>query len=397
MINRNILILFFSQSLGFSTVSFLVLLTGILAAQFGPPKLATLPITLMVIGTAVTTVPAAMLMRRFGRKHGIMGSYLLAIAGAMLGFIAQRHSSFALLCSSNLLIGAFMAFINQFRFAAIESAPDPTKPGQVVSFMLFGGVIAGFLGPQLADWGRHLYEPEFSGSFLLLLATLMVSLLIFSGFRNPPSPVAQENAAPARPLAEIARQPAFLVALISATISYAVMSFLMTATPISMHQLDGFSFEQSRRVIQWHIAAMFLPSVFNIFLFRLLGIDRLLLAGSAIYILLAGLALQGHQFLHYGGALVLLGVGWNFLFVAGTALLPQTYRPSERFKVQAANDFVVFGIQAVSSLSAGWVLYTLGWDAMIWMTLPASGLMLALAIYYYLKNSSLAKPRSRQE
>jgi MFS family permease len=396
MINRNIIILFFTQSLGFSAVSFLVLLTGILAADFGPPKLATFPITLMVIGTAITTVPAAMLMRRFGRKNGTMGSYTLAIAGAVLGFFALRHSSFLLLCLSNLLIGAFMAFVNQFRFAAIESVPDKSKAGQVISFMLFGGVIAGFLGPQLADWGRHLYTPEFSGSFLLLVAILVISLLIFSNFRNPPPAIEQGDTAPARPLAEIMRQPVFLVALCSGVISYAIMSFLMTATPISMHQVDGFSFEQSRQVIQWHIAAMFLPSVFNIFLFRLLGIARLLLMGSMIYILLAALALQGHEFLHYGGSLIMLGVGWNFLFVAGTALLPQTYRESERFKVQAANDFIVFGIQAVSSLSAGWVLFTLGWDAMVWITVPASVLMLALSVYYYLKDISLTKAQRHE-
>jgi MFS family permease len=344
----------------------------------------------MVVGTALTTIPAAMLMRRLGRKRGIVGSYALAIAGTVVGFIALRHSSFALLCLSNLLIGAFMAFINQFRFAAIESAPDTDKAGQVVSFMLFGGVIAGFLGPQLADWGRYLFEPEFSGSFLLLLGALLISLLIFGGFRNPGAVSEQDNDSPARPLAEIARQPAFLVALVSATISYAIMSFLMTATPISMHQVDGFSFEESRRVIQWHIAAMFLPSVFNIFLFRLLGIGRLLLAGSVIYLLLAALALQGHGFLHYSGSLILLGVGWNFLFVAGTALLPRTYRASERFKVQAANDFVVFGIQAVASLSAGWVLFTLGWDAMVWMTVPVSALMLVLAVYYYFRARNVA-------
>jgi hypothetical protein len=233
--------------------------------------------------------------------------------------------------------------------------------------------------------------PEFSGSFLLLLGILVVSLLIFSGFRNPAAAIAQVEAAPARPLTVIVRQPLFLIALVSATISYAIMSFLMTATPISMHQVDGYSFEQSRRVIQWHIAAMFLPSVFNIFLFRFLGIDRLLLAGSVIYLLLAALALQGHEFLHYSGSLILLGIGWNFLFVAGTALLPQTYCANERFKVQAVNDFVVFGIQAVSSLSAGWALFTLGWDAMVWITVPVSGLMLVLAVYYFFKNSSLAK------
>jgi hypothetical protein len=218
---------------------------------------------------------------------------------------------------------------------------------------------------------------------VLLAAALIISLLIFCGFRSAPTVAAQINSEPARPLTQIARQPLFLVALTSGTVSFAVMSFLMTATPISMHHIDNFSFEQSRQVIQWHIAAMYLPSVFSIFLFRFFSIAGLMLSGAIIYIVLAILALQGHGFMHYSGALILLGVGWNFLFVAGTALLPQCYRHGESFKAQALNDFIVFGIQAVCSLGAGWVLYAAGWDAMIKITIPVSVLMLGLAAYYY--------------
>ncbi|HEX5056056.1 MAG TPA: MFS transporter [Gammaproteobacteria bacterium] len=397
MINRNILILFFSQVLAFSTGSFLVLVVGILAPQLSPTQeLATLPLALMAVSIALATIPAVMLMQRLGRKAGIILSYLAAIAGTASGFMAIRHSSFILLCLCTVLNGVFYAVANQFRFAAIESAPDKTQTGQVVSFMLFGGVIAAFLGPQLADWGKDLFEPAFSGSFTLLIAALVVSLIIFSRFRAAATVNVQVNTEPTRPLGEIMRQPLFIVAMTSGAVSFAVMSFLMTATPISMHHIDGFSFEQSRQVIQWHIAAMYLPSVFSIFLFRFFSIAGLMLCGAIIYILLAILALQGHGFMHYSGALILLGVGWNFLFVSGTTLLPQCYRAGESFKAQALNDFNVFGIQAVCSLSAGWVLFTLGWDAMVWMTLPASALMLALAIFYYLKNTSLTKAQSHK-
>lgn len=394
MINRNILILFISQSLGFAAVSFMVLLSGILSAQLGPSeKLSTLPLALMVVGTAVATIPAALLMQRLGRKAGVMLFYIAAIAGGILGLAAIHYSDFILLCLCTLLIGIFLACGNQLRFAAIESVTNKEKTGQVVSFMLFGGVIAAFLGPQLADWGKDLLEPAFSGSFLLLLATLVISLLIFCGFRNPAPVARQDDAAPPRPLKEILRQPVFLTALFSGVIAYAVMSFVMTATPISMHHFDGFDFAASKQVIQWHVAAMFLPSVFNIFLFRFFGIEKLMLAGAVIYLLVAALALQGHEFMHYNGALILLGIGWNFLFVAGTALLPQCYRANERFKAQAMNDFIIFGIQAVCSLGAGWLLFVIGWDAMIWLTVPVSILMLGLAVYYYIKTkNSLSRP-----
>lgn len=383
MFNRNIFILFVSQALGYSSISFLVLITGILSAMIGPSqKLATLPLAFAVIGTAAATIPAAMLMKRLGRKNGFLLAYLAAILGAALGFTAAWYESFYALCACAFLIGCFLAFVNQFRFAAIESLPEPEKAGQAVSFLLLGGVIAAFLGPEIAELGKDWFARPFAGSFLLMLAVFTLSAMIFLGFRNPKPYQEHADEPQARSLRVIMRAPAFYIALSSSIIAYAVMSFIMTATPISMHHVDGFNFEQSKQVIQWHIAAMFMPSIFNIILFRFLGIGKLMAMGALIYIGMALAALQGHAFHHYGTALVLLGIGWNFLFVAGTTLLSQSYRHSERFKTQASHDFIVFAVQGIASLVAGWALFTLGWDVIIKLTLPFSALILGMALYY---------------
>lgn len=384
MLNRNIWILFVAQSLGMSTIFFLTLISGILAAQIGPvQRLATLPVALAVIGSALATIPAAMFMQRFGRKAGFIFAHFIGLAGMAAGFAAAWFEEFYALCLCSLLIGGFLAFIQQIRFAAIESTAHPEKAGQIVSFLLFGGVIAAFLGPEIGQWGKDWFIQEFAGSFLIMMLVLLVALVLLWGFQNPVYPQTDHETPPPRPLSIIVRQPVFFVALAGATASYAVMSFLMTATPISMNHIDGFGFPQTKRVIQWHIAAMFLPSVFNIFLFRYVGAHKLMIAGAVIYLAMGMFALQGHSFMHYSVALISLGIGWNFLFVSGTALLPQAYRHHERYKVQATNDFVVYAIQAVSALSAGWLLFAVGWDFMVKITLPVSAGMLLLAIYYY--------------
>ncbi|HEX7027625.1 MAG TPA: MFS transporter [Gammaproteobacteria bacterium] len=384
MLNRNILILFVVQSLGMSTIFFLTLIAGIMAARIGPSeRLATLPVALAVIGTAFMAIPAAMFMQRFGRRAGFIFAHFLGLAGMVVGFCAAWFEEFYTLCLCSFLTGCFLAFIQQARFAAIESSANADKAGQVVSFLLFGGVIAAFFGPEIGQWGKNWLRQEFAGSFLIMTVILMIALALLYAFRNPVAQKIELETPRSRPLFVIARQPVFFVALAAAVTSYAVMSFLMTATPISMNHIDGFDFSQTKRVIQWHIAAMFLPSVFNILLFRYIGLHTLMFAGAVIYLVMGILALQGHGFMHYSASLILLGVGWNFLFVAGTALLPQAYRYHERYKVQAANDFIVYAVQAVSALSAGWLLFALGWDFMVKLTLPVSGGMLLLAIYYY--------------
>lgn len=383
MLNRNIIVLFFSQALGYSSISFLILVSSILGAEVGPSQsLATLPMALSVIGTAAAAVPAAMLMKRIGRKRGFLVAYAMALAACAAGFLSAWHRDFFLLCLCTFLIGGFLAFAHQFRFAAIESLENPDDAGPAISFLLLGGVAAAFLGPQVAEWGKDWLARPFAGSFVLLLGIYCVSALIFgAGFRNPRLRASgADDPGPARPLGRIVRQPAFLLALSSAVISYAVMSFIMTATPVSMHHVDGFEFSEARRVIQWHVAAMFLPSLFNVFLFRYAGIKSVMIAGAATYVAMGIVALQGHELIHYTGSLILLGVGWNFLFVAGTALLAQTYRSAERFTVQATNDFVVYTVQGATSLCAGWLLYRIGWDNMILLTLPLSALMLAAAV-----------------
>lgn len=382
MFNRNILILFVIQSLGMSTIFFLTLTTGIMAAQIGPSEqMATLPVALSIIGAAFMAIPAAMFMQRFGRKAGFLFAHLIGLAGMAIGFFAAWFEDFYSLCLCSFLTGCFLAFVQQTRFAAIESSHQE-QAGQAVSFLLFGGVIAAFLGPEIGQWGKDWFTREFTGSFLIMAVILLIALALLYAFRNPVAQKIELETPASRSLITIARQPVFLVALTAAATAFAVMSLLMSATPISMNHVDGFDFDQTKRVIQWHIAAMFLPSVFNIFLFRYVGVHTLMLTGSVIYLVMGALALQGHGFMHYSASLILLGVGWNFLFVAGTALLPQTYRHYERYKVQAANDFIVYAVQAVSALSAGWLLFELGWDFMVKLTLPVSGGMLLLSVAY---------------
>lgn len=396
MLNRNIAILFIAQSLGMSTIFFLTLIAGILAAQIGPSeRLATLPVALAVIGSTLATIPAAMLMQRCGRKTGFIFAYFIGLVAMAVGFAAAWFREFYSLCLCTLLTGCFLAFVHQMRFAAIESARHPEKAGQVVSFLLFGGVIAAFIGPEIGQWGKNWLVREFAGSFLIMMAVLLTALVLLCGFRNPVYQKTETATPSFRPLTTIVRQPVFFVALACAVTSYAIMTFLMTATPISMNHIDGFDFAQTKRVIQWHIAAMFLPSVFNIFLFRYVGLHKLMVAGAVIYLAMGALALQGHAFMHYGAALILLGVGWNFLFVSGTALLPLAYQHHERYKVQAANDFIVYAVQAAASLSAGWLLFTVGWDFMVKLTLPVSAAMLLLAICFY-KKSDAETPRRRE-
>ena len=384
MLNRNIVVLFISQSLGYSSISFLVLVSTILAINIAPTEtLTTLPVTLSIIGTAVAAMPAALLMQRIGRKNGFLLAYIIALIASSLGFFAAQKGSFFLLCACTFLNGCFLAFAHQFRFAAIESLKNPNNAGTVVSFLLFGGVIAAILGPQIAQWGKELLPQAFAGSFLIIAGVYFISMLIFLNFRNPETIATEQHATAARPLTEIARQPVFIVALSSGVISYSIMSFIMNATPVSMHHVDGFDFVAAKYVIQLHIASMFIPSLFNIILFRLISAEKIMIAGAVIYLVMGCIALQGHELIHYSSSLIMLGVGWNFLFVSGTTLLSQSYRPAERFKVQALNDFTIYAAQSVSALSAGWLLFSIGWDSMIKLTLPVSVGMLLLAILYW--------------
>jgi hypothetical protein len=256
----------------------------------------------------------------------------------------------------------------QFRFAAMESVPAKLIPS-AASSVLLGGIAAAFIGPETALFGKDLFQTDFLGSFILLAGLFLVALLVLLAFKNPKL---EQETVPlvSRSLREISTQPIFWVAISSAAVGYMIMSFIMTATPVSMHVMDGHSLSQTKWVIQSHIVAMYLPSLFTAWIVNRLGILKMMIVGLIAYLICIAIAYSGHYLSNYWISLILLGIGWNFLFIGGTTLLPQSYRPNERFKVQALNEFVVFGTQAIAALSAGWIVYAIGWELMLLFTLP---------------------------
>ncbi|MEQ8860548.1 MAG: MFS transporter [Pseudomonadales bacterium] len=374
--NRNLILLMASQCMVTAGTVLVVTIGGIVGTALAPEAaLATVPMSLMVVGTAMTAVPAALLMRRIGRRRGFSLAALAAVGAALLGAGALWLESFVLFCLATLLIGAKVAFSQQYRFAAAESVA-PTAAGRAVSLVLLGAVGGAFIGPELATRAAALVDGvEFAGSFLALAVVFVVATGLLYLMVEPVVAAAPEVELPRRPLRAIARQPLFVIAVLGGVVGQGVMTFVMTATPISMHVLDGFTLAETAGVIRAHVLAMYVPSLASALLIGWLGIGRLMGLGLGMFVATLVIALQGHEYLHYWGSLLLLGIGWNFLFVGGTSLLVQSYRPEERFTAQAANDFCVFGVAALGSLLAGSVVHVVGWEGVLWGSLPLLAVM----------------------
>lgn len=309
-------------------------------------------------------------MSKVGRKTGFLGGTTLAILAALFAAWGIYQQSFALFCIASFFIGNYIAFLQQFRFAVAESVPSQHIP-KCLSFLMLAGIVAAFLGPEV---GRRFSVieglPDYVGSFLGLAALLTASFLILLLFyRNTAMETHDQNNAE-RPLGEIFRQPTLILAIAAAAVAYSVMSLIMTATPLSMHEMDHHSLDDTTRVIQSHILAMYVPSFFSGFLISWLGVMRIIKAGFALMLLCVFIGWGQPDFVDYWMTLIFLGVGWNFLFLGGTTLLTQSYRNAERFRVQAVNDFLVFGLQATSSLSAGILLASVGWSGLMVFSLP---------------------------
>lgn len=375
---RNVWILTAAQAFAACGTIVLVTFGGIIGTRIAPtPALATLPLSIAILGVALTTIPAALLMQRFGRKPVLVAASLVGTGAAVLAAWATAHSQFALFCLAGFLIGTNQAFALQYRFAATEYV-GPESAGRAVGLVMLGTLLAAVLGPELGDRGRLLGGwVEFTGSFLVLAALFALGGLTLLALGPPLARATHAGKAP-RPLRVITAQPAFRVAVLASVSSYAVMSFIMTATPISMHVLDGHSVSETKRVISAHLLAMYAPSLASGWLTRTLGLKPMMVLGvacMAVCVLIA--AVLGHHFVHYLWGLTLLGVGWNLLFVAGTTMLTHTYSAAERFHVQGVNDFATFGSQAVVSLLAGTAIHTLGWAWVNLVSLPLLALMLA--------------------
>jgi len=377
----NVWLLMCVGALTMSAASIVVFTGGIVGSALAPSEtLATLPLALMIVGTAVAVIPVTMLMQRFGRKRIFILGSCTSILGALVASYAIIEHHFELFCFGTFVLGTGLAYVQQYRFAAMESV-SPDQMASAAAKVLLGGLAAAIIGPELALFSKDLFIQPFAGAYIsLAVLYLFATILLFLYRPNHVHSEAHQSAG--RTLSNIIQQPVFWVALLSATVGYAVMSFIMTATPMSMHIHDGHSLTDTKGVIQSHIMAMFLPSFFSALLIRRYGAARMMQAGVVAFCLCAVIALVDRTLLHYWIALILLGIGWNFMFVSGTVLLPQSYKDNERFKVQALNEFCVFSIQAIASLSSGWVLYQFGWEILIYISMPML-LLVVGAIYYW--------------
>jgi MFS family permease len=371
-----------------SGTSMMVLIAGIIGTEFAPTeKLATLPIALVIVGVACSTLPTGKLLGRFGRRPVFIAYALLAMVGGFLAMGSIILDTFSGFCFAALVIGWAAAAGHQYRFAALE-AVEPEQAHKATSALLMGGILGAFIGPELAVRGRYLLDIEYSGSYLLLVAAYAAGLIVISGYRDRQevtSPVSGQG----RALGTILAAPQIRLAVAAAALAYAVMSFIMTATPISMHNHSGHSLEATKFVIQSHIAAMYLPSLLFGWLFARLGFRGMFWIGIGVYVLCLSVALINTELINYWAALVLLGIGWNFLFLSGTNLLPHGYKPEERFRVQAMNDFLVFSVQATVALSSGWFLAQLGWQGLLLSCIP---LLLVFMLMLWLWRGALHSP-----
>jgi MFS family permease len=367
-----------TQALCMSGSFLFFLLGGIIGSHLAPaPALATLPVSILVAGVAASVLPAGALIHRFGRRRVFAVSAVLAALACLLAGHAITAGHFGLFCAAAFLLGANNAVVMQYRFAATEYV-EPARASRAIAVVMSGALVAAWLGPEIAVRTADLVPAaHYAGSFYSATAVYLLAALLLA---QVPDSTPAEGAAPgpARPLAEIAAQPAFRVAVLAALTSYAVMSFIMTATPISMHVVDGHDEVATARVIQVHLFGMYLPSLGSGFVIARFGERPVIVAGAllmAACVVIAAAA--GHAALHYGWALGLLGVGWNLLFIAATTLLTKTYRREERIQAQTLNDFLVFGSQATASLLAGLAVTTIGWERLNLATLP---LLLAVLV-----------------
>ncbi len=379
---RTVIVLGAAQSFGQTAMPIMMLLGGIVGARIAPnPNWATLPIAIMIVGIACATIPAAYLMSRIGRKAGFLIATGVAALAGLMAACSLELADFGLFCLAAFIMGNYAAFMQQFRFAVAESVKTDEVP-KCLALLMLAGIVAAILGPEVANRfsyveGLSLYVGSFLGSSALMAISFFI-LLIFYENRDVEE---AEKSPSSRPLPEIFRQPKLILAVTSALVGYTIMSLIMTATPVSMHEIDQHSLDDTTWVVQSHILAMYVPSFFSGVLITRFGVTRIVQIG---FFIMVGCILVGWgdpMLMHYWWSMVLLGIGWNFLFLGGTTLLTQTYQSSERFVVQAVNDFLIFGLQAVGSLGAGILLVVYGWNGVILFSAPWLGLLLIAYLY----------------
>lgn len=381
-INRNLTLLLLAQMIFVAGSAMTVTMGGIVGAELTPaPELSTLPVSLTIVGTALGTIPASLFMQRFGRRIGFLLAALVAATAAMLAALALTQQSFWLYCTSTTVTGMTLAFSQQFRFAAAESVRYEYA-ANAIAFILLGSIGGAIIGPQLVASGQLIVtDKPFIGAVTGAAGLFLVAATLLVFYQNNRIEDADkhdvvEDPAPRRHLVS---EPLFLLAIAAGVIGQGVMAFIMTAAPVSMHVVDGHDLNATAAVIRAHVLAMYMPSFISGMLISHFGERRLMLAGLAIFVVTIIAGLTGREVIHYGASMILLGLGWNFLFVGGTTLLVKTYHPSERYRAQAINEAAVFGTSALASLLAGTLLSRVGWDILLLSTLPVL-LVMATAV-----------------
>lgn len=378
-VGRNVGLLAFGQAIAGSNQA-LVMAVGALTGVILAPdaRFATLPTTAMIVGLALFAGPAAVLLHRFGRKQGfILGGLIAIIAGIMAAW-AITIANFALFCIALAVIGMSAAFGQQYRFAVADSVPEAFRP-RAISYVMFGGVAAGFLGPRLAYETRFLLgEQEFAGSFLMVsvMSVLTIGIILFT--RLAPPHKVEVGGDQGRSYGQLLRDPEIFVPIISGMATYALMTFVMVAAPLAMVHICGHPVGDAATTIQWHIISMFAPSFVTPMIIKRLGAHLTTGIGLALILVCAAVNLNGITTLHFNIALILLGIGWNFGFIGSTALLTNAYRKEEAARAQALNEQLVFGTMAVGSIGSGIVLNLIGWEAVNILVIPVATAAIAI-------------------
>jgi MFS family permease len=378
--NRNLWLMALCQGLFLTNnVTFIAIngLVGLALAPFG--WMATLPVMGYVVGGALATPLVAQTQARFGRRISFQIGLAVAVISALLGAWSVAEKQFWWLIVATVVAGYYSANGQLYRFAAAELAL-PAYREKAVSLVLAGGLIGAVVGPNLAARARGLLGVPFAGAYVVLAGVALLAMLLMAFVQFAPHQASSRHATPGRPLREIARQPAFVVACASAALGYGVMNLLMAATPLAMQQC-GLGFDDAALVLEWHVIGMFAPGFFTGHLIKRFGTLTIMGVGVLLYLLCIGLALTGIELPQFVGALLLLGVGWNFVFTGSTTLSLHAYRPEEKDRAQAAINFCVFGVMAFSSLASGALVVTQGWSWLNIGSLPPVALMGAALLW----------------
>ena len=372
MFNKNLFILTICQIFSFTAPPITVFISGIVGLKISPiSSIATLPTSLSIVGTAVFSIFAAKIMSKIGRKRGFILSSIYTSASALLASYSIFTENFILFCISCFIIGTGIAFTHQYRFAAAETV-EKKESSRAISILLLAGILSAIIGPNVANFSKDLIADHlYSGTYvsLSILTILPVFFLLF--YKTDKNPKIENNKKDVqRSYLELLANPIILQAIVTAAFAYSIMSFLMTATPISMYKIHGFTLGSTSIVIQLHIIGMFAPSLITGTLVQKFGHTKIIYAGASIYLMCIVLSFLEQSFINYTVSLILLGIGWNFLFITGTSLLVLCYSNKEKFKVQGFNDIIVFSIQAIASLSAGYSIISFSWNQINLICIP---------------------------